>query len=206
MILRSVVIFVVWVAFNIAAVTVDVSNMTPVLFPDGERSLDVVLPEGRMADLDVVKIQIEFNSSPSGCVQVAAGVDDRYGIAFKDSALTLSETDFIFGWDCAEYFIRANSLKDRYIYTPPDSTVSKKRKLPLAVRVKDGAAQSVSFSDHNGAFQFAGLSLSPIPLWLKPAWDTIKVTVRGDYIDDNWSASESISVKFLRDSTLIVIR
>ncbi|MDD2601206.1 MAG: hypothetical protein PHO37_18605 [Kiritimatiellae bacterium] len=113
--------------------------MAPAPYPDGERSLDVVLPEGRMADLDLVKIQIEFNSSPSGCVQVAAGVDGRYGIAFKNSTLTLSETDFI-------------------------------------------------------------------PPWLKPAWDTIKVTVRGDYIDDNWSASEKISVKFMRDSTLIVIR
>jgi len=159
-----------------------------------------------MTDLDVVKIQLEFNSSPSGCVQIAAGVDGRYGITSKDSTLTLSETDFIFGWDCTEYFIRANCLKDRYTYIPADSTVSKKRILTLAMRVKNGVAQSVSFSDHNGEFQFAALQLNPIPLWIQPVWDSLKVTVRGDYIDDNWNASENISVMFMRDSTIIVIR
>ena len=159
-----------------------------------------------MTDLDVVKMQLEFNSSSSGCVQIAVGVDGRYGITSKDSLLTLSETDFIFGWDYTEYFIRANSLKDRYTHIPGDSTVAKNRMLALTMRVKNGVAQSVSFSDHNGEFQFAGLQLNPLPLWIQPVWDSLKVTVRGDYVDDNWNAAENISVKFMRDSTLIVIR
>jgi len=206
MILSIVMVLFAGVVLNVTAAKVDVSALEPSPYPDGERSLDVALPDGRISDLDVVKIQIEFNSSPSGCVQIAAGVDGRYGISSKDSRLTLSETDFIFGWDCTEYFIRANSLKDRYTYVPEDSTVAKKRVLALTMRVSNGVAQSASFSDHNGDFQFAGLPLNPLPLWLQPLWDSLKVTVRGDYVDDSWNALENISVKFMQDSTIIVIR
>ncbi len=33
-----------------------------------------------------------------------------------------------------------------------------------------------------------------------------KKAVRGDYVDDSWNAAENISVKFMQDSTIIVIR
>ena len=82
---------------NIAAVTVDIPRDLSASFRDGEASADVALPVGRLDDLRVFKIRLQFNSNLSNNVQVAFGIDGAH--VAKDGALSLEETKFIIGWD-----------------------------------------------------------------------------------------------------------
>lgn len=181
-----------------AAVTLDVARLPEPSFADREVSGDAVLPAtNRMDLLRTFRLEMTFDSTPSNNVQVAFGRDNRP----EDGALAAEETDFIVGWDCGEWFLRPQGLKETYVFNP--TTTMGPRTLTMEIPVNpQGAPKSVTFKDGSGVFAFPGLALSPIPDWLKPdLWTCLRVTVRG-YTGTN----ENVRARFLQNGARILIR
>jgi hypothetical protein len=181
-----------------AAVTLDVARLPAPSYADREASGDAALPPtNRMDNLRTFRLEMTFEATPSNNVQVAFGRDNRPA----DGALAAEETDFIIGWDCGEWFIRPQGLRERYAV--PAAATDGTHTLTAAIRVSaTGVCQPPTFKDGNAAFAFPGLALTPFPGWLKPDLRThLRVTVRGAA-----AANENVSAKFLPDGARIIIR
>ncbi len=185
-------------ALSAAAVTLDVARLPVPSHADREASGDAALPStNRMDNLRTFRLEMTFESTPSNNVQVAFGRDNRPA----DGALAAEETDFIIGWECGEWFIRPQGLRERYAF--PAAATDGTRTLTASIRVtSQGVFQMPAFKDGGTAFTFAGLPLTPFPGWFKPdLWTHLRVTVRGVS-----AANENVSAKFLPDGARIIIR
>jgi len=198
--MRNLYLFVLPLsALSAAAVTLDVARLPAPSQADREVSGDAVLPDAtnRMDNLRTFRLEMTFETTPSNNVQVAFGRDNRPA----DGALAAEETDFIIGWDCGEWFLRPQGLRERYAFSPAVSSGT--RTLTASIRVtSQGVCQPPVFEDGSSAFAFPGLALTPFPGWLKPdLWTHLRVTVRGAA-----AANENVSAKFLPDGARIIIR
>ena len=139
-----------------AAVTLDVARLPAPSYADREASGDAALPPtNRMDNLRTFRLEMTFGATPSNNVQVAFGRDNRPA----DGALAAEETDFIIGWECGEWFIRPQGLRERYAFAPAASSGA--RTLTAAIRVSSqGVCQTPAFKDGGTAFTFAGLPLT----------------------------------------------
>jgi hypothetical protein len=182
-----------------AAVTLDVARLPGPSFADREVSSDTALPANRLDLLRTFRLEMTFYSTPSNNVQAAFGRDAMSA----DGALSSEETDFIIGNDCGEWFLRPQGLKEWYTFTPADAQTSRTRTLTASIRVDaQGIPKTVSFTDDAGAFTFQGLTLSPVPQWLRPdLWTCMRVTTRG-YTGTN----ETVRARFLQDGARIILR
>ena len=181
-----------------AAVTLDVARLPAPSYADREASGDTALPPtNRMDNLRTFRLEMTFEATPSNNVQVAFGRDNRPA----DGALAAEETDFIIGWECGEWFIRPQGLRERYAF--PAAATNGTHTLTASIRVtSQGVCQPPVFEDGSSAFAFPGLALTPFPGWLKPdLWTHLRVTVRGAA-----AANENVSAKFLPDGARIIIR
>ena len=93
-----------------AAVTLDVARLPEAAFADREVSGDATLPANRLDQLRTFRLEMTFESNSSNNVQVAFGCDAMPA----DGALAAEETDFIVGYDCGEWFLRPQGLRERY--------------------------------------------------------------------------------------------
>jgi hypothetical protein len=180
-----------------AAVSLDVAQLPTPVFADREVSGDAALPANRLEKLRVFRLEMTFASTPSNNVQVAFGRDNRPA----DGRLAAEETDFIIGWDCGEWFIRPQGLRERFVFAP--AVTNGTRTLTASIRVTStGVFHSPVFADNGTAFGFAGLVLTPFPDWLKPdLWTHLRVTVRGaDF------PAENIKAVFASDGARIIIK
>jgi len=184
-------------ALTAGAVTLDVPRLPAPAFADGESSGDAALPAGRTADLRTFRLELTFDATPSNNVQVAFGRDNLPA----DGALAAEETGFIIGWECGEWFIRPQGLRERYAF--PAAATNGARTLTASIRMtSQGVCQPPVFEDGASAFAFPGLALTPFPGWLKPGlWTCLRVTARGVS-----AANENVSAKFLPDGARIIIR
>lgn len=187
-------------ALSAAAVTLDVARLPAPSFADGEVSGDAALPANRLDQLRTFRLEMTFGATPSNNVQVAFGRDDRP----EDGALSAEETDCIVGWECGEWFLRPQGLKERYTF--PAAVTDGTRTLTMEIPVSSlGAPKSVTFRDGAGVFAFQGMALSPYPAWLKPdLWTCLRVTVRGN--GSNGGTNGTVRARFLRDGARILIR
>jgi len=198
--MRNLYLFVLPLsALSAAAVTLEVARLPAPSQADREVSGDAVLPDAtnRMDNLRTFRLEMTFETTPSNNVQVAFGRDNRPA----DGALAAEETDFIIGWDCGEWFIRPQGLRERYAL--PAAATNGTHTLTASIRVtSQGVCQPPVFEDGSSAFAFPGLALTPFPGWLKPdLWTHLRVTVRGAA-----AANENVSAKFLPDGARIIIR
>jgi len=198
--MRNLYLFVLPLsALSAAAVTLDVARLPAPSQADREVSGDAVLPDAtnRMDNLRTFRLEMTFEATPSNNVQVAFGRDNRPA----DGALAAEETDFIIGWECGEWFIRPQGLRERYAL--PAAATNGTHTLTASIRVtSQGVCQPPVFEDGSSAFAFPGLALTPFPGWLKPdLWTHLRVTVRGAA-----AANENVSAKFLPDGARIIIR
>ena len=198
--MRNLYLFVLPLsALSAAAVTLDVARLPAPSQADREVSGDAVLPDAtnRMDNLRTFRLEMTFETTPSNNVQVAFGRDNRPA----DGALAAEETDFIIGWECGEWFIRPQGLRERYAF--PAAATNGTHTLTASIRVtSQGVCQPPVFEDGSSAFAFPGLALTPFPGWLKPdLWTHLRVTVRGAA-----AANENVSAKFLPDGARIIIR
>jgi len=180
------------------AVTFDATRLPAPSFADREVSGDAVLPPtNRMDNLRTFRLEMTFEATPSNNVQVAFGRDNRPA----DGALAAEETDFIIGWDCGEWFLRPQGLRERYAFSPAASVGT--RTMTAFIRVtSQGVFQTPAFKDGGTAFTFAGLQLTPFPGWLKPdLWTHLRVTVRGADTPE-----ENIKAVFAPEGARIIIR
>ena len=166
-------------------------------YADREVSGDVALPENRLEKMRVFRLEMTFDATASNNVQVAFGHDTMPA----DGALSAEETAYIIGYDCGEWFLRPQGLRERYAVAA--AVTNGMHTLKAAIRVNaQGVPQSVMFKDGNAAFTFGGLALSPFPDWLNPELSTnLRVTVRGGS-----AANETVSARFLPDGARIIIR
>lgn len=181
-----------------AAVTLDLPRLPAPSLADREASGDTALPPtNRMDNLRTFRLEMTFESTPSNNVQVALGRDNRPA----DGALAAEETDFIIGWDCGEWFLRPQGLRERYAFSPAASIGT--RTMTVSIRLtSQGVFQTPLFKDGGTAFTFAGLPLTPFPDWLKPdLWTHLRVTVRGADTPE-----ENIKAVFAPDGASIFIR
>ena len=180
-----------------AAATLDVPRLPSPVFADREVSGDATLPTGIQDDLRRFRLELSFDATPTNNVQVAFGRDALPA----DGELAAEETDFIIGWDCGEWFIRPQGLRERHAL--PAAATNGTHTLTAAIRVtSQGACLPPVFKDGSAAFAFPGLALSPFPGWLKPdLWTHLRVTMRGGS-----AANETVSARFLPDGARIIIR
>ena len=194
---RRLLLLAALAAGSAGAVTLDVARLPAPAFADREVSGDASLPANRLDDMRTFRLEMTFNSTPSNNVQVAFGRDALPA----DGALAAEETDFIVGWDCGEWFLRPQGLRETHVLTPADAPGP--RTLSMEIRVDaQGEPKSVTFKDGAGVFVFPGLALSPVPEWLKPdLWTCLRVTARG-YTGTN----ETVRAMFLKDGARIILR
>ena len=184
-------------ALSAMAVTLDVAQLPAPVFTDREVSGDAALPANRLDKLRMFRLEMTFASTPSNNIQVAFGRDNRPA----DGKLAAEETDFIIGWDCGEWFIRPQSLRELFVFTP--AVTDGTRTLTAGIRMtSEGVFKTPVFADNGSAFTFAGLALSPFPDWLKPdLWTHLRVTVRGADVPE-----ENIRAVFASDGARILIK
>ena len=186
-------------ALSAAAVTLDVPRLSDPAYLNWEVSADTALPANRTDNLRVFRLELTFNATPSNNVQVAFGRDTLP----EDGFLEVEETDLILGWDCGEWFLRPQGLRERYAF--PSAVTNGTHTLTASIRVNtQGVPQSAVFTDRDGAgeFPFPGLTLAPFPEWLNPGlWTHLRVTARGSS-----ATNETVSVRFLPDGAMIFIR
>ena len=189
--MRNLCLFLSLWALNVSAVTLDVPKLPAPAYADGERSCDVALPANRTENLRLFRLEVTFNLTPSNNVQVAFGRDNLPA----DGYLAAEETDLIIGWDCEEWFLRPQGLRERHVFNPANLQAGR-RTLTLEIAVDaQGLPKSAVFKDGADAFAFPELKLAPFPAWLKPdLWTHLRVTVRGK---DN--ADEKVRVQFLQE-------
>lgn len=180
-----------------AAVTLDVARLPAPSFADREMSGEAVLPAGRADNLRVFRLEMTFDATASNNVQVAFGYDTMPA----DGILSAEETAYIIGWDCGEWFLRPQGLRERYAVAA--AITNGIHTLTAAIRVNpQGVCLPPVFKDGAAAFTFGGLVLSPFPDWLKPdSWTNLRVTVRGGS-----AANETVSARFLPDGARIIIK
>ena len=180
-----------------AAVTLDVARLPAPSYADREVSGNVTLPANRLADMRTFRLELVFESTPSNNVQVAFGRDALPA----DGALAAEETDFIVGYDCGEWFLRPQGLRERYVVAA--AATNGTHTLTAAIRVtSQGVCLPPVFKDGAAAFAFPGLALTPFPDWLRPdLWTHLRVTVRGGS-----DANETVSARFLPDGARIILR
>ena len=184
-------------ALSAAAVTLDVPRLPGPSAADGEVSGDSALPENRLEKLRVFRLEMTFDSTPSNNVQVAFGRDNMPA----DGKLAAEETDCIIGWDCGEWFLRPQGLRERYAFPPAAAGGTRTLTAELRVNAQGDPGPAV-FRDGASAFAFPGLALTPAPGWLRPdLWDCLRVTARG--CD---STNETVSARFLPDGARIILR
>ena len=196
--MRNLYLFVLPLSvLSAAAVTLDVARLPQPSFADREVSENVALPANRLDSLRVFRLEMTFDATASNNVQVAFGHDAMPA----DGALSAEETAYIIGWDCGEWFLRPQGLRERYAVAA--AVTNGAHTLTAAIRVNaQGVPQSVAFKDGDAAFTFGGLALPPFPDWLKPDLSpSLRVTVRGGS-----AANETVSAKFLPDGARIIIR
>ena len=179
------------------AVTLDVARLPVPSFADGEVSGDASLPASRTNDLRTFRLEMTFESTPSNNVQVAFGRDTMPA----DGFLAAEETDFIVGWDCGEWFLRPQGMRERHTFSA--AVTNGTRTLSMEIPVSSlGTPRSVAFKDGSGAFAFQGLAVSPVPDWLSPdLWTCLRVIVRG-----HTGANEIVRARFLRNGAVVLIR
>ena len=179
------------------SVTLDVARLPVPSFADGEVEGDAVLPADRAANLRTFRLEMTFEATPSNNVQVAFGRDDRPA----DGALAAEETDFIVGWDCGEWFIRPQGLRQRYAV--PAAVTNGAHTLTASIRVNaQGVCLPPVFKDGAAAFTFGGLVLSPFPDWLRPdLWTSLRVTARG-----GTGANETVRARFMPEGARIIVK
>jgi hypothetical protein len=182
---------------GVAAVTLDIAKLPDPAFTDRDVSGDAALPPGRLDRPRVFRLELSFASTPSNNVQVAFGRDSLP----SDGKLAAEEPDFVIGWDCGEWFLRPQGLRERFTFTP--ATTNGTRTLTASIRMTSaGAYNSPVFRDGSAPFAFAGLQLSPFPDWMKPdLWTHLRVTVRGADVPD-----ESVKAVFAADGARIIIK
>ena len=196
--MRNLYLFVLPLSvLSAAAVTLDVARLPQPSFADREVSENVALPANRLDSLRVFRLEMTFDATASNNVQVAFGHDAMPA----DGALSAEETAYIIGWDCGEWFLRPQGLRERYAVAA--AVTNGAHTLTAAIRVNaQGVPQSVAFKDGDAAFTFGGLALPPFPDWLRPDLSTsLRLTVRGGS-----AANETVSAKFLPDGARIIIR
>ena len=178
-------------------VTLDVARLPGPSFADGEVSSDAALPANRLDLLRTFRLEMTFWASPSNNVQVAFGRD----AIPANGVLAAEETDFIVGWDCGEWFIRPQGLKETHVFAPANTLGQRTLTMEIPVDTL-GAPKSVTFKDGASAFAFSGLPLSPVPDWFRPGlWTCLRVTVRG-YTGTN----ETVRARFLADGAAIFVK
>ena len=184
-------------ALSAAAVTLDMPGLPAPSFADREVSFDTALPANRLEKLRMFRLEMTFDSPPSNRVQVAFGRDTLPA----DGFLSAEETDFIIGWDCGEWFLRPQGLRERYAFPPASAGGTRTLTAELRVNAQGDPGPAV-FRDGASAFAFPGLALTPAPGWLRPdLWDCLRVTARG--CD---STNETVSARFLPDGARIILR
>ncbi len=197
--MRNPIMFVLSIAaLSTAAVTLDVARLPEPSFADREVSEDAALPANRLDLMRTFRLEMTFDSTPSNNVQVAFGRDNLPA----DGFLAAEETDCIVGWDCGEWFLRPQGLRDTHVFTPTNTAGTRTLTMEIPVSPQ-GAPKSVTFKDGAGVFVFPELALSPFPDWLKPdLWTCLRVTVRGY----GSATNASVRARFLQDGARILIR
>ena len=184
-------------ALSVAAVTLDVARLPAPSFADREVSQDSALPANRTDNLRTFRLEMTFAATPSNNVQVAFGRDTIPA----NGALAAEETDFIVGWDCGEWFIRPQGLKETHVFAPANTLGQRTLTMEIPVDTR-GAPKSVAFKDGASAFAFSGLPLSPMPDWFRPGlWTCLRVTVRGCT-----GTNETVRARFLADGAAIFVK
>ena len=186
-------------ALTASAVTLDVAKLPAPAHFNWEVSADTALPTNRTDNFRVFRLELTFNATPSNNVQVAFGRDTLP----EDGFLELEETDLIVGWDCGEWVLRPQDMRDWYTSAPASN--SGPHTLTASIRVNaQGVPLSAVFTDRDGAgeFTFPGLTLAPFPEWLNPGlWTHLRVTARGSS-----ATNETVRARFLPDGARIIIR
>ncbi len=179
------------------AVTLDMAQLPGPAFADKEVSGDAALPGNRLEKLRTFRLEMTFTSTPSNNVQVAFGRDDRPA----DGRLAAEETAFIVGWDCGEWFLRPQGLRERFTFVSAATNAT--RTLTASIRLmSQGVCQTPVFKDGGAAFTFEGLQLTPFPDWLKPdLWTHMRVTVRGSDVPE-----ECLKAVFAPDGARIFLQ
>jgi hypothetical protein len=195
--MRFLLIVSAGLALSASAVTFDVPRLPAPAYFNWEVSADTALPANKTDNFRVFRLELTFDATPSNNVQVAFGRDTLPG----DGFLEPEETDCIIGWDCGEWFLRPQGLRERY--ASPSAVTDGTRTLTASIRVNaQGAPRTAAFSDGQAAFTFPGLTQAPFPEWLNPClWTHLRVTARGSS-----AANETVSVRHLPDGVKILIR
>ena len=181
------------------ALTLDVPRLPVSGFADGETSGEAVITSAAQRDMQMFRLELSFEATPSNNVQIAFGNDNRPA----DGLLTAEESALIIGWDSGVWFLQPSGLQERYDYTPATAPTARRRTLQMAIRVNaEGRAKTVTLRDDAGVFAFPDLPLEPMPDWIElSSWNTMRVTVRGIDVAD-----ESVKARFMRDGAIIMLR
>ena len=128
-------------------------------------------PNGRFLTFD-----LEFSATPSNNVQIAFGRD-----ADHDGALSVPETALVVGWDCGEWVALGPRPQDA-LRSSAQTTNATKR-LQWRFDRKPEAQRRFSATENGMPISFFDGALPP-DWFFDPAWDRVRLTVRGTDIPD----------------------
>lgn len=199
---RLIALFVLCVGFSAFARNhAEVGPLDPSEWADTEAvtNFAFTIPDG---DMRRFRFTLDFNATPSNCVEVSFGVD-----ADGDGNLSLDERGMSFGWDCGAWVLAGNG----YCGTPDDEigrtcaifgavTTNEYKHLSWLCCVAPEGMRLLEISENGISLHFP--LPDPPPDWLfQTDWNAIRVAVRG--VD---RPGERFMVKASRVGAAIIIR
>ena len=164
-----------------AGAEIDVGRLPESGYADTEASTNVPFAFARAGVRDF-EFDLCLCGTPSNNVQLAFGRD-----ADSDGVLSAGETDMVVGWDCGEW--RIACFTNGTVLASAPATTNEVKSLRWSLRVRRRLPRHLEVAE-NGVAVFPECAESPEPWFYDPAWNILRLTVRG--VD---SAYESARVR-----------
>jgi len=186
----AALVCVLSLAVTAASVRVDVPLPE---YSDGEASAETVMPVAGERDR-VLKITLSFMATPTNSVEVALGAGLGGGPLDPDGMAV------VIGWDCGEWFITGDRLRQRFTAAAANPMAAGPRVLAISVRLASGAVAVSEVGAGPSPVAFGGLGAGTLRAWLcLGGRDTLRVASRG-------GAEASAEAWFSVDGTNIILR
>jgi len=157
---------------------------------DGEAAAETLTPVMGGKDR-TLRLTLSFEATPTNSVEVALGAGP--------DPLDPDGTAMVIGWDCGEWFVAGDKLRQRLAVAAADPTVAGLRTLTVTVRLGPGG-RAEAFEERPGAGRTPVAFGGALGAWAGPSgWDTLRVVSRG-------GADAAAEVKFFADGSAVIVR
>ena len=163
-------------------------------YVDGEASVEAMMPMPDPA-ARTLQITLAFGATPTNNAEIALGT-------FCGGSPDPDATALTVGFDCDEWFVVGDRLRQRFAVPAANPAAVGARVLAIRMRLDSaGVPIGVAFTADGVPVAFEGLEPETLLSWLAPpGWEALQVTSRGG------AQNVSAEIRFIADGTAVIVR